>query len=100
MKSSNYSALRIAYFSPLPPSLSGIADYSFELLPYLSKSLDITLFSEDPTEVDEYLRGNFSVRHIDSYVKKNGTLTFLFFRWEIVKDMRKCTKFFGIIQAL
>jgi hypothetical protein len=28
--------LRLAYFSPLPPARSGIADYSAELLPYLA----------------------------------------------------------------
>lgn len=32
---------RIAYFSPLPPQRTGIADYSAELLPYLSRLYDI-----------------------------------------------------------
>jgi len=36
--------MRLAYFSPLPPSKSGIADYSAELLPYLAKGADITVF--------------------------------------------------------
>lgn len=39
---------QIAYFSPLPPARSGIADYSAELLPHLSEAADITLFVDDP----------------------------------------------------
>lgn len=39
---------RLAYFSPLPPSPSGIADYSAELLPHLAELADITLFSDQP----------------------------------------------------
>src|SRR5689334_20946052 len=36
--------MKLAYFSPLPPKRSGIADYSEELLPYLAQSAEITLF--------------------------------------------------------
>ncbi len=43
--------MRLAYFSPLPPSKSGIADYSAELLPYLAKGADITVFVEQADEV-------------------------------------------------
>jgi glycosyltransferase involved in cell wall biosynthesis len=32
---------KMAYFSPLPPEYSGIADYSAELLPYLAEYYDI-----------------------------------------------------------
>ncbi len=40
--------LRIAYFSPLPPARSGIADYSRELLPHLGARAAITVFSDEP----------------------------------------------------
>ena len=40
--------LRLAYFSPLPPAHSGIADYSAELLPVLAERADVTLFSDAP----------------------------------------------------
>lgn len=46
--------MRLAYFSPLPPSKSGIADYSFELLPYLARGADLSVFVEHPSE----LKGN------------------------------------------
>lgn len=36
---------RLAYFSPLPPMRSGIADYTIELLPYLTKWFSIDLFT-------------------------------------------------------
>jgi glycosyltransferase involved in cell wall biosynthesis len=39
--------LRLAYFSPLPPARSGIADYSAELLPYLARLADVTVFGAD-----------------------------------------------------
>src|SRR6266536_1207051 len=33
--------MRVAYYSPLPPSRSGIADYSALLLPALAKRVDV-----------------------------------------------------------
>lgn len=42
--------MRIAYFTPLPPSKSGIADYNSELLPHLGRGAEITVFVEQPKE--------------------------------------------------
>ncbi|MDQ1348366.1 MAG: hypothetical protein QG573_1740, partial [Acidobacteriota bacterium] len=36
--------MRIAWVSPLPPSSSGIADYSATLLPYLAERHELELF--------------------------------------------------------
>ena len=46
--------MNLAYFSPLGPQRSGIADYSEELLPYLAEGADITLFVDGfkPTNRD------------------------------------------------
>lgn len=49
--------MRIAFFSPLPPARSGIADYSETLLAHLRPLAEITVFSGDqpvpsPTEFD------------------------------------------------
>ncbi len=41
--------MRVAYFSPLPPQPSGIADYSANLLSPLSAHCEITLFVDQPT---------------------------------------------------
>ena len=35
--------MRVAYFSPMPPEASGIADYSALLLPALEERLDVTV---------------------------------------------------------
>lgn len=43
--------MRLAYFSPLPPSKSGIADYSAELLPYLAQGADVSVFVEHAREL-------------------------------------------------
>lgn len=43
--------MRLAYFTPLPPSKSGIADYNAELLPYLAESAKITVFVEHEREL-------------------------------------------------
>ncbi|MCI0525407.1 MAG: methyltransferase domain-containing protein [Acidobacteria bacterium] len=45
--------MRLAYFTPLPPSKSGIADYNAELLPYLAKGAEITVFVEQADELRE-----------------------------------------------
>ena len=43
--------MRLAYFTPLPPGKSGIADYNAELLPYLARGADITVFVEHEREL-------------------------------------------------
>ena len=43
--------LRLAYFSPLPPARSGIADYSADLLPALAARADVTLFADGAGDV-------------------------------------------------
>jgi len=35
--------MRLAYFTPLPPSKSGIADYNSELLPYLANGAEFSV---------------------------------------------------------
>jgi glycosyltransferase involved in cell wall biosynthesis/SAM-dependent methyltransferase len=40
--------LKVAYFSPLPPAPSGIADYSAALLEELKKLVDVEVFSSQP----------------------------------------------------
>jgi glycosyltransferase involved in cell wall biosynthesis len=44
--------LRLAVWSPLPPSASGIADYVAEQLPELARRFDVTAVVEDPSAVD------------------------------------------------
>jgi glycosyltransferase involved in cell wall biosynthesis/SAM-dependent methyltransferase len=44
--------MRIAYFSPLPPSRSGIADYSAALLAELGRIADVITYSERPSAFD------------------------------------------------
>ncbi len=43
--------MRLAYFTPLPPSKTGIADYNEELLPYLARGAEITVFLEHEREL-------------------------------------------------
>jgi glycosyltransferase involved in cell wall biosynthesis len=54
---------RLAYFSPLPPERSGIADYSAELLPELAKHFEIELIVDQETVSDSWLAANFPIRH-------------------------------------
>ena len=58
--------MRVAYFSPLNPQRSGISDYSEELLPYLGRYLDITLFVERGlTPAEPRLAQHLDVRSLD-----------------------------------
>lgn len=59
--------MRVAYFSPLPPAASGIADYSAELLPHLARYADITLFVDPNVPLDDALAGSFPVRDMASF---------------------------------
>ena len=51
--------MRLAYFSPLTPQRSGIADYSEELLPYLKCDAEVTLFVEGFRPANESLVKEF-----------------------------------------
>jgi glycosyltransferase involved in cell wall biosynthesis len=53
--------MRVAYFSPLPPQRSGIADYSAELLPHLAEHLELELFVDEGVRVEASLRDRFPV---------------------------------------
>src|SRR5262245_12900308 len=60
--------MRLAYFTPLPPSKSGIADYNAELLPHLARGAEIEVFVEQ----DEELRhsagsGLYGVHSVDRF---------------------------------
>ena len=44
--------MRLAYFSPLPPQRSGIADYSAELLPVLARHLEVEPFVDEGVRLD------------------------------------------------
>lgn len=52
---------RIAYWSPLPPQRSGIADYSAELLPHLANHCDIELIVDDGVRPEADLAARFPV---------------------------------------
>lgn len=56
---------KLAYFSPLPPAQSGIADYSAELLPELARHYDIEIIAEQSETNDAWLSANFPVRTMD-----------------------------------
>ena len=40
--------IKVAWFSPLPPQRSGVAEYCADILPYLREHMDIELFAEYP----------------------------------------------------
>src|ERR671927_1848175 len=55
--------MRLAYFSPLGPQRSGIADYSEELLPHLAAAgAEVTLFVEGFRPANAALAARFAVR--------------------------------------
>jgi glycosyltransferase involved in cell wall biosynthesis len=57
---------QIAYFGPLPPMRSGVADYSYELLPYLARLADITLFVAD-LQMPNPLAERFTIHPMERY---------------------------------
>jgi glycosyltransferase involved in cell wall biosynthesis len=58
---------RAAYFSPLPPMRTGIADYSAVLLSELSKSLEIDLFVDGYKPNVAELQGHFAIYDFHEY---------------------------------
>jgi glycosyltransferase involved in cell wall biosynthesis len=75
--------MKVAYYSPLPPSRSGIADYSALLLPELEKRLDVVVarpgrFRRDPAaDVALYHVGNDAEAHgwiVDALRRRPGVV--------------------------
>ena len=58
---------RLAYFSPLPPARTGVADYSRELLPELARRAEIALFTDDPQAVAKASLPSLPLFSIDDY---------------------------------
>jgi glycosyltransferase involved in cell wall biosynthesis len=54
--------MRIAVWSPLPPSPSGIADYVAETLPVLARHFEVEAVVEDPAAVEARVRGIVPLR--------------------------------------
>jgi len=53
---------KLAYVSPLPPERTGIADYSAELLPELTKYYDIEVVAAQEHVSDAWVKANGSIR--------------------------------------
>jgi glycosyltransferase involved in cell wall biosynthesis len=53
--------MRVAYYSPLPPQKSGIADYSAELLPHLAGHCEIELIVDEGLRPEAGLAARFPV---------------------------------------
>ena len=56
---------KLAYVSPLPPERSGIADYSAELLPELTRYYDIELIVSQSQVSDTWINACLPIRSID-----------------------------------
>lgn len=63
----------IAYFSPIPPNKSGIANYSSILLPFLSKYWDIDIFIDGYTTTEPYLQSNFDIYYYKRFEALNNS---------------------------
>ena len=87
---------RIAYFSPLPDRRSGIADYSAQLLPVLSRHQDIDAFVDDyrPTHARSvaslpvFSAGAFAARRAryDSVVYHFGNSEFHVYMYDVALE--------------
>jgi len=64
---------RLAYFSPLQPAKSGIADYSAELLPELARHYDIDVVVDQPEAVtDPWVLANSTQRSVAWFENNAG----------------------------
>lgn len=64
---------RLAYVSPLPPTQSGIADYSAELLPDLARHYDIDVVVADPNVELAWVRGASRVLTVENFRSKSSS---------------------------
>ena len=62
--------MKVAYYSPLPPSTSGIADYSALLLPALSRRIEVT--PARPGRFRRAPRADVSLYHVGNDPEEHG----------------------------
>ena len=69
--------MKVAWFSPLPPEESAVAEYCGVLLPHLQPYMEIDLFVEDPgIHRGTDLAGKFPIFDYRSYRRKNGQVLY------------------------
>jgi glycosyltransferase involved in cell wall biosynthesis/SAM-dependent methyltransferase len=71
-------AIKVAFFSPLPPARSGIADYSAALLDELKKLVDVEVFASKPL--------SFNPRNYDVSLYQVGNNVYHDFCYEAALD--------------
>ena len=60
--------MRLAYFTPLHPSKSGVADYNAELMPHLARGAELSVFVEKENELRaNQNRAGFAVYRADHF---------------------------------
>lgn len=59
--------MKLAYFSPLNPSRSGISDFSEELLVFLKKHFEVGVFTSEAKIENKYIAQNFKIHGIQDY---------------------------------
>jgi glycosyltransferase involved in cell wall biosynthesis len=63
---------KLAWFTPLPPEKTGIANYNAKLLPHMSRDFDVSLVIDDGCSVtDEYLRANYPILSVAEFEANN-----------------------------
>jgi len=62
----------LAFVSPMPPERTGIAGYSADLLPELSRYYNLELIVTQPETADEWIKERFSVRDV-AWLKANAS---------------------------
>jgi len=80
--------MRLAYFSPLPPARSGIADYSHELLPYLARYAEIDLFVDSGYTPTKDVPKQFSIHSYQDYGSLRQTRGYEATIYHIGNDVR------------
>jgi glycosyltransferase involved in cell wall biosynthesis len=68
--------VKLAYWSPLSPQPTGIADYSEELLPHLARGAEIHLFTERDPPANPLIRGQFAWHRADAWDEVNARQAF------------------------
>jgi glycosyltransferase involved in cell wall biosynthesis len=71
--------VRIAWFSPLPPMASGIADYSFELLPFVAEGAEVEAFCPSAGRTPVEAPAGIAVKHPREFIRRAGGYDTVFY---------------------
>lgn len=76
-----YAKNKMALISPIPPEKTGVANYSLQLLPELSRFYNIVIIVNDVITENKWLIANFPIQDAEWFIKNATTFDIILYQF-------------------